>query len=408
MKKPNLLILGASGGVANALLHFLVHHRNFFDKLILLDKNKKILSDIYIDHKSLNYIFVNKRIILPAKEKEYHSILKKYKINIVLDITDDSSIPLLESTNKAKVSYVNTGMNDSKKVICDLIFEVWRKRSSLKNAPHILCSGMNPGVVNMWASYGIEQFGIPKQIILFEYDTACISDGWRPSVTWSIKEFLEEVVRDPSAIMLGRFKTKELLPNALENREKMDSILKPIMKLDKYPEGFIVSHEETSSLAQKYDIPAKYVYAINIGTMKTLIKLYEKNKIIRHSELILADNTCRILEGADNIGMILDYKDKMVYYFNSIPNNSVIGSNATYTQVAIGILSALFTLVFDKLNPGIYFVEDLFKTGYKYYLFDNMRVHEYIFKKEKNRLKLLKHVPEIRLNRKKKLEYLYI
>jgi len=35
-KKINLLVLGASGGVSNAFLHYPSHHRNFFDKIVLL------------------------------------------------------------------------------------------------------------------------------------------------------------------------------------------------------------------------------------------------------------------------------------------------------------------------------------------------------------------------------------
>jgi len=58
IKNPNLLVIGASGGVANALLHHLVSYRNLFGKLVLLDKNKKVLTDPYIDHVALNYSFI--------------------------------------------------------------------------------------------------------------------------------------------------------------------------------------------------------------------------------------------------------------------------------------------------------------------------------------------------------------
>ena len=112
MKKPNLLVLGASGGVANAFLHYLVHHRKFFGKLVLLDKNKKILSDCYIDHKGLDYTFIHKKIVLPEKENEYRDILMRHKIDIVLDVTGMDSIPIIESTNKLGLNYINSAMND--------------------------------------------------------------------------------------------------------------------------------------------------------------------------------------------------------------------------------------------------------------------------------------------------------
>jgi len=114
------------------------------------------------------------------------------------------------------------------------------------------------------------------------------------------------------------------------------------------------------------------------------------------------------LDGADNIGVLLIYSDKKVYYFNSASNMAAIGTNGTYTQVIIGIFSALFTLMFDKLKPATYFVEDLYDTHYKHFMFDNMRVEEFVFKKNKDHLKLLNYNPMIKLKRDKKFKHLYV
>lgn len=401
-KKPNLLVLGASGGVANAFLHYLSGYRdNFFDKLVLLDKNNKVLKDRSIDHKVLNYHFLHKKIDLPKREKEYLDILKDNKIDIVLDITDANTLEILEATNKAGVSYINTAMNDDKKTTDELIFGIYPRKNEFNNAPHILCTGMNPGNVNMWARYGIEKFGVPKQIIHFEFDTSMSAEKWHSMTTWSIHEFIVEAVRDPSGLALGRRKIKRLFPNALENRENMKSILEPIIKLKKYPEGLTVLHEENISMSYKYDIPSKFIYAIFPKTMENLIKIYEKKGNINKKDLVLGDNVHEILDGADSIGVLLDYPDKKVYYFNSIPNAAIIGTNSTYTQVIVGIFSAIFTLLVDKLRPGAYFTEDLFDKHYKYFMFDNMRVQESVFKKNKGNLKLVKYNPEIKLKRSK-------
>lgn len=402
--KPNLLVLGASGGVANAFLHYLVNHREVFDKLILLDKNKKLLSDPYIDHKGLKYKFIHKKIVLPEKEKEYFDILRKYKINIALDLTDMDSIPIIEATNKAGINYINTAMNAEKKTVSELIFEVISKKNKLKNAVHILCTGMNPGIVNMWVKYGIEKFGKPKEIVHFEYDTSMFATKFKPMVTWSIHEFLVESVTDPSGIMLGRNKLKPLFPNAIKHRVNMKPILKPILRLDKYPYGSTVLHEENLTIAQKYNIPSKFIYAVNMKTMDNLLRVYKKKGSVSKKEFILGDNTTKILEGSDNIGVILDYSDKKVYYFNSIPNTAILGTNATYTQVAVGVFAALFALMFDKLKNGTYFVEDLFNSHFKYYMFDNMKVQEFIFKGNR----LVKYNPEIKEKRRNHFEHLYI
>lgn len=409
IKKPNLLVLGASGGVANAFLHHLITYRKLFGKLVLLDKCNKAPKDKYIDHKSLDYCFILEKIELPKKEKRYLNILKKHKIDMVLDITDENSTEILDATNKAKINYINTSMNNYKKTVKELISDIFERRESFKNAAHILCAGMNPGIVNMWVRHGIEKFGLPKEIVHFEYDTSKAIKKWYPSITWSIHEFLTESIEDPSGIVIGRGNVKDLFPNALKNMENMKSILKPILNLKKYPNGMTVLHEENLSIGYKYNLPSKFIYSIDPETIKTLIRLYNKKKNISIKDFKFADNTTEMLEGADNIGVVLDYPAKKVYYFNSIPNISVIGTNATYTQVVIGIFAALFTLLFNNLKSGIYFVEDLYDTYFKYFVFDNMRIQEIIFKKmPNNKLKLLSYIPMIKLKGNRCLKHLYI
>ncbi|MDP3698787.1 MAG: saccharopine dehydrogenase NADP-binding domain-containing protein [Nanoarchaeota archaeon] len=400
--KPNLMVLGASGGLANAVLHSLVHHRSLFNKLILLDKNKKILQNPYLDHANLRYKFIHKEI-KPHHKHEYLALLKKHKIDIVLDVTDADSIPLIEATNAAGVDYINTAINDEFNISSELMSEIFSQKKRWNQARHILCSGMNPGNVNMWVRHGIEKFGVPEEVIHFEYDTS-MSRKWKAMVSWSIHEFIVEDVRDPSGIVLGRNKVKLLFPNALAHQVDMKPVLSPILKLDTYPKGCLVLHEENLSIGRKYDIPSKFLYAIHPQTIKALLKIYKKEKNIHKKDLQLADNLNTILDGSDNIGVMLRYKDKKVYYFNSVANTSVIGTNATYTQVTVGVFAALFVLLFDKLKKGTYFVEDLYDTHYKHYMFDNLRVQEFVF----NNHKLKRYTPEIKLKRKNHFEHLYI
>src|SRR3989344_9563123 len=401
MKKPNLMILGASGGVETAFLHYLVHHRDFFNKLILLSSKDKISSNPYLDHKNLDYIFIKKRLD-PYSEVGYHKILKKYNVDIVLDLTDIDSIPLLEATNKFGASYINTSLNAEKKPVAELVFVIYPRRNEINKATHILCAGMNPGIVNMWVRNGISKFGLPKEIVHFEYDT---SRALMPvklrhvTITWSPHEFLVENVRDPSGIAMGKNKIRELLPNALNHREDMKKILSPILKLERYPKGFVCLHEENLTLSLKYNLPSRFVYSIDDNAMDSIVRLYKKRGKVLRDDLTLITNTNIPLEGSDNIGVLLEYDDKKVYYFNSSYNQSVIGTNATYFQVIVGVFAALFTLLFDKLEKKVYFTEDLFNTHYKDYVFDNMKVQEFIFKKKNKNLSLMNYYPVIRSNK---------
>jgi hypothetical protein len=236
------------------------------------------------------------------------------------------------------------------------------------------------------------------------------AEGWRPIMTWSVKEFIEEVVDDPSTLMLGGYKTKKVRTNSLMNRVDMKKILKPVMDLDKYPYGFTVPHEECTTIAWRYDIPSKYIYAFDTDTMERLIRKYKEAGRITSDDLIFEDNTNKALDGSDSIGVLLNYKDKIVCYFNSMPNQNLIGTNATCTQVIIGVYSGLFTLIFDglKLKPGIYFPEDLYGTHYRHFMTDNMRTQKYVFRRTKKGLKSVEYVPDVKLLPRDRLEHLYI
>ncbi|HKZ33786.1 MAG TPA: saccharopine dehydrogenase NADP-binding domain-containing protein [Candidatus Nanoarchaeia archaeon] len=413
MKKPNLLVLGASGGVAQVFLQYLVHHRDFFNKLILLSRKNRIKNNNHLEHEKLDYIYIEKKLD-PYEKKEFQKILKKYRVDIVLDLTDLDSIPLLEAADELEVSYINTSMNSDDKVVSDLIFDVYRRKKELNNAVHILCAGMNPGIVNMWVRYGISKFGIPKEIVHFEYDTSKIQTPFKTkqlAITWSPHEFLVENVRDPSGVALGRKKIKPITPNAISHRQDMRPILSPIVKLDKYPKGFTVLHEENLTLSYKYDIPSKFIYSVNDDTMEALLKMNRRKNRILEEDFMVIKNIDIPLEGSDSIGVILNYGDRKVYYFNSINNASMIRTNATYYQVVIGVFAALFTLLFNKnrLKKGVYFTEDLFNTNYKDYVFDNMRVQEFVFKKENGgKMKIDSYNPTLSTTKNNNFKHIHI
>ncbi len=267
---------------------------------------------------------------------------------------------------------------------------------------------MNPGCVNVWARYGIERRGVPERITHFEYDSSQMTRRWKPMVTWSIKQFLEEAVRDEAGVILGRYARRALRPNALVRRTSLRPVLAPVMPLEKYPEGFRMYHEECSSLSNMYDVPSEFIYAIHPKTMRRLVELYGRKGCIDDRDLLVADNVENVLDGSDTIGVRLDYPREAVYYLNSFPNAAVIGTNATYTQVAVGVYAGLFTLLDGGLKPGAHFPEDLYGTYFTDFVLDNMRVQEFVFRKDGRRLKLTRYDPRVRLARRSHLNHRYI
>jgi hypothetical protein len=394
-RRPNLLIAGGSGHVAQAFLQRLELRRTDFGRLVFLDPNEGVLSDRHLDHDKLDYEFVCWRLRFPEDTAYYHRLLRRHQIDIVLDVTDLDTMPILTATDAVGVSYVNTGLNDVKRGVADLVAALHPTREQERAAPHILSSGMNPGVVNIWVWDAFQRYGAPGEIVHFEYDTSVPVAGWRPIITWSRQEFLCETVWEPTGLVReGRL---QMFPaNSLQRREDLRPIMEPVARLSSYPRGLLVLHEENVELGQKLGASSRYIYAIHPKTMEHLDRLWRERGRVGINDLELGDNTSVPLTGSDTIGVCLDYPDKRVYYLHSLANNAVIGTNATCAQVAVGVDAALSALLTERLSPRIYFSSDLYGTVYRDAVFSGLHVEHFVFEKAVGTLALQRHLPATR------------
>jgi hypothetical protein len=391
-----LLVVGASGNVARAFLRKLGGQRCHFGHLVLLDKNRRILEDKHLDHRRLQYRFVQHRLALPNDARYFARLLKKHRINIVLDVSTHATLPMLNAMDAAGVAYVNTSLNDDRLEVSELVQRLDPPRQRRTRAPRILCSGMNPGVVNLWVRHGLAHFGMPKEIVHFESDTSMTADRWRPIVTWSKHEFLTEAVWNRTGHYAGDAVAFQS-GNALQHRQALRPLLAPILLGDHQPKGLLVLHEENLTLGRSLGVPSKFIYALHPRTMRYMVERFRRTGDLREGDLELGDNVTHRLTGEDMVGVCLKYPRQRVYYLNRLSNTSLIGTNATCHQVAIGIYCALFTLLYDKVAPQAYFVGDLYNTLYRRLLFANMRVEMFVCRRRKSRWVIREHVPEVRV-----------
>ena len=391
---PNLLVLGGSGHVAQAFLRRLGGRRPQFGRLILLDRSDHVVRNRFLEHGRLRYQFIKHWLRWPDDGDYYQDLLRRHEIDIVLDLTDMDSLPVLTATDAAGVSYINTALNDANRRVPEMVATVHPTREEPRRAPHILSSGMNPGVVNIWVWHGVRRYGVPREIVHFEFDTSMAVDGWRPLITWSRREFLTETVWEPTGLVVNG-KLKMLRTNALGHREGLRPIMEPVVPLASYPRGFLVLHEENVKLGHTLGVTSKYLYAIDPRTMAYLVRLWRDKGQVRISDLEVGDNTTIPLGGSDTIGVCLEYPDQRVYYLNSLANSAVIGTNATCTQVAVGVYAALITLLHEDLAPRVYFATDLYDTIYPQVLFSNLRVEHSVFGRRNQSWELRQHVPEL-------------
>ena len=100
-QRPNLLILGASGNVARAFLLRLGSHRCHFGRLVLLDKNRGVLANRYLDHERLAYTFVQRHLRLPTEAAWIRRLLKQHRIDLALDVSTHNTLPMLAAVDAA-------------------------------------------------------------------------------------------------------------------------------------------------------------------------------------------------------------------------------------------------------------------------------------------------------------------
>lgn len=375
-RKPNVLVLGASGGVANALLQLLPDYRAEIGTLVLLDKQADVIDSGFIEHGPLRYIFIEHTIDPARLDHNIATICATYAINILLDVTDLSTSPLLRFAQAADVGYINTMLNGDTATVVEVFEQLVAVRDSFGGTPHLLCSGMNPGVVNVWVMQAIERFGKPLRICFFEHDTSVPLVACAPHITWSRKEFLEEAVVEPSGRIGDDGAFEMLLPNAISHLADMTPLLEPIKALEAYPHGIVTIHEEVLSLGSSLKVPAEFVYAVHPRTLSYLRSQYRAHRHIAEDELVLADNVDVPLEGSDLVGVWLDYDDKKVCYYNEYFNSDAIGTNATYTQVAVGVLAGLRAMIHLQVPAGLNFPEDITSPIFRATLAMHMLVQE--------------------------------
>jgi len=214
----------------------------------------------------------------------------------------------------------------------------------------------------MWVRKAIEESGVPKNIVHFEYDTGESVNGGVPIIAWSRETFLDEIVNDPAGYVEGRNRIQFLRPNPLKNRVSMEEVLSPIMTLASYPRGFLLLHEENITLGQEYDVPSRFLFSLKSETMDYLEKVYDKNNEVPLDTLALGDNRKVLLKGEATVGVCLEYESTREYFFNTTAQGTVPGVSGSCRQVAAGLYAALRSVLEAPLQRRVYFVEDLLGT----------------------------------------------
>lgn len=171
-EKLNITILGSSGGVAKSILSILnkaindendpIHHKICNLSLHLVDLNQKDIK--YYKTYCPNLIDIIKLYEFSSdNSSKLINHLKKTDTDILIDVSYADTVDTLRICNKYGVIYINTALEsisvDNNQYYAGFGLQERYKileshRDEFQNTTAILCSGMNPGIVQ-WMAYEV-------------------------------------------------------------------------------------------------------------------------------------------------------------------------------------------------------------------------------------------------------------
>ncbi|MGG5461714.1 S-adenosylmethionine decarboxylase [Clostridium sp. B9] len=374
----NISILGSNGGVSKSFLSILniaikdpddpIYNFIKDVNLHLVDLNQNLIS--YYNNKFPN---LKDKINLyefdanDATNLENH--LKNTKTSIVIDLSYSDTISTLKCCNSLGVRYINTALESTSVDENEDIqgfqsqerYEIFQShRDEFKNTTAIICSGMNPGVVQWMAIELMKRKNhLPNGCYIIEEDTSFLEDKSKVNkdtiyTTWYPEGFLDEAIDSYPTFMKNH--ESIFLYNEIYELEFKVSLGNKIFY------GCLMPHEEAITLGKMYNMETGFIYKINDHTTKII-----KNNIDTIDELwnkpteVLNPEKDSLI-GDDLVGVLLSYDDFEIYMYNSLNNKKTYEkykTNATYIQVASGVYGALCVLTLDNIPKGIYFIDEL-------------------------------------------------
>ncbi|MCQ6562464.1 S-adenosylmethionine decarboxylase related protein [Paenibacillus mendelii] len=380
MEQQRLIIalLGSGGGVAKAFLALL--NRSAGDSsspLHTLLANYRIHC-VDIKQRPKSYYHEHCPLLIP--DMSLHSLdandttrlkrlLRRVGASLVVDLSWADTTSVLSVCDELGIAYANTALENTAVdempelegfTLIERSLRFEETRGGFTRVKAIIGSGMNPGIVQWMAlkmknMYPAEQ---PIGCYIAETDDTFYADAGRMEErtiysTWSPECFLDEALLNyPMLVTNG-------VPLFLYHhvydvrfRVKMGSLLF---------HGCLMPHEESLTLSRLLGVESGFIYKVSDQVTSLLRQHREDSDDLWTWHHQVLDPNDAPLDGADLVGILLVYPNKERYMYNVMRSDSIApiyGTNATYLQVACGIYGAVCTLMLDKLDNGVYWVDE--------------------------------------------------
>lgn len=373
-------IFGSAGGVAKSILSILNHSASDTkDSIHQFIANSTIH---LIDHKQKDPLYYQSLFPHLTKRMNYHQFDLKDKeqlknhltstnTSIVIDVSWADTVEMLQCCDQLGIKYINSALentfiDDHEEQfagfpLIERIHHFEKHKDTFKNTTAIVCSGMNPGVVQWMAFELMKQHSDEKPLgcYIVEHDTSFFKKKSQAKkdviyTTWSPECFLDEAILCYPMFMKNR--------TPLFLYENVYDIEFKVTLGKKTFYGCLMPHEEVYTLGKLYDMESGFFYKVNDHTTKIIREHLDDSDILWDFEMKILDPLEAQLTGEDLVGVLLVYRDKERYIYNVLDNECIFAqykTNATYFQVACGIYASLSVLLLDQIPSGVYYVDEL-------------------------------------------------
>ncbi|QDQ00237.1 S-adenosylmethionine decarboxylase related protein [Lysinibacillus fusiformis] len=378
----SITILGSCGGVAKALLSILnktvqdknapinaVIERSFIHLIDKKQISKKTFEELYPNLK--DQLVVHQLDLNDKKKLMDH--LKDTNTSVVVDVSWADTVEMMQCCNQLGIHYVNTALenpfiDENEELyegfgLIERIRHLEKHKEGISNAVAIICSGMNPGIVQ-WMVFELLKGAANDPLLgcyIVEHDTSFYKEKNKAMknviyTTWSPECFLDEAILSYPMFM------SQSTPLFLY--EKVYDIEFKVTLGEKQFYGCLMPHEEVYSLGKMFNVESGFLYKINDHTTELICENIDDVDKLWDFEMKVLDSQDATLEGEDLCGVLLVYKDSEKYMYNVLTNEEIFSqyqTNATYFQVACGIYASLSVIMKDNIANGAYYVDELLK-----------------------------------------------
>lgn len=234
-------------------------------------------------------------------------------------------------------------------------------KNDFNNTTAIVCSGMNPGVVQWMALKLMQENPDQKPLACYivEHDTSFFADQTliEPNTiytSWSVECFLDEAILSYPMFAhhhLPHYFYQEVY--AMEFKVRLG---------DKEFYGCLMPHEEVYTLGKLFDIQLGFIYRVSEFTTELIRNNLDHVDDLWDWNQRLINPEKGEVEGEDLVGVLLVYEDMEKFMYNSMKSSDIYPqykTSATYFQVACGIYAGLASLILDDIPKDIFYVDEL-------------------------------------------------